>query len=727
MKLRNYILGLIASVAVFAGCEKEADLGPATLKALETAITLPLEGGSQTINLKATRDWTATVSPADCGIVLSPASGSGSNDAQVITVSAPKNTGRNISARITIKSGSLQPVLVSVTQSGELGALYYAEEIYGLANDTEVKIEGIVVGVNTKGAVIKDNTGLALVYDKEATAAPAEIGKKVKVEGKVGIYGDLKQVVPTSITVSDDPAVEVNHGEPVVADAEYLATPVLNRVYYMTLTGIYKPSADKKYHNVLVSGASKQGSLQYPVQDLSSAVDHNVKFYGYFAGGNDERYYNFLVTSYEDLGELQIEMMTIAQVYATENNMSVKTQGTVVAVNQSSFVLKDDTGVIYVYVNAAPGVKVGDDVEVSGLRDNYNGLNQISSPTITAKGTTSQVDYGTPASIKTMAALDTYMTSWTSVEYVEVEGVVNGYYVYPSGEGSNGVAPYYYDGDLGVYDGMTVTLCGYSLGKNRAGDKLNVILTSVETDPFISAKDVAVSAKTTSAKIEVVSNVEWTVSCSAEWITSYAKSTTEEGVIDVAFDANTSTEADRTATFTITSAGMDPVEVTLTQYKVSAAVSYSLVTSIDDIVAGEYVITFKHSDDDKYYALSNAAATKNPAGVEVVPTDDALSNVSQSVVWVFTGDNTNGFVISAATNYLNATGDGTEMIAVAGDDTQKWNVVSDETYGFMMLNEGVVSNRYLVAYNHSSGMQFRYYKKGSSYKGKINLFKFVAE
>ena len=308
MKLRNYILGLIASVAVFAGCEKEADLGPATLKALETAITLPLEGGSQTINLKATRDWTATVSPADCGIVLSPASGSGSNDAQVITVSAPKNTGRNISARITIKSGSLQPVLVSVTQSGELGALYYAEEIYGLANDTEVKIEGIVVGVNTKGAVIKDNTGLALVYDKEATAAPAEIGKKVKVEGKIGMYGDLKQVLPTSITVSDDPAdEEVNHGEPVVADAEYLATPVLNKVYYMTLTGTYKPSADKKYHNVLVAGASKQGSLQYPVQDLSSAVDHNVKFYGYFAGGNDERYYNFLVTSYEDLGENVVE------------------------------------------------------------------------------------------------------------------------------------------------------------------------------------------------------------------------------------------------------------------------------------------------------------------------------------------------------------------------------------------------------------------------------------
>jgi hypothetical protein len=234
---------------------------------------------------------------------------------------------------------------------------------------------------------------------------------------------------------------------------------------------------------------------------------------------------------------------------------------------------------------------------------------------------------------------------------------------------------------------------------------------------------VAVLATATSAKIEVASNVDWTVTSDASWVT-YTKLT--DG-IDVTFEANTSTEESRTAIFTLSAEGVEPVTVTLTQHKVGAAGSYVLVASLDELTAGEYVIAFKHNDDNKYYALKNAAASKNPAGVEVVPMGDKLSNVSPDATWIFTGDNTNGFVISAAANYLNATGNATEAISVGSVATQKWKVVSDEEYGFMMLNEDVVADRYLVAYKHSSGMQFRYYKKGSSYKGKICLYKFVAE
>ena len=194
MKLRNYILGLFVSVAALAGCEKEEELGPASLKTLETALTLPLEGGEQNITLKATRPWTATVSPEDASIIVSPSSGQGSNDPVTITVTAGKNTGRNLNGKITFTSGSMKPVVVNVSQPGELGALYYSEEVYSLPTDADVIVEGIVVGVNTKGCVVKDDTGLVLVYNSASTAAPATVGKKVRVEGKVGMYGDLKQV-----------------------------------------------------------------------------------------------------------------------------------------------------------------------------------------------------------------------------------------------------------------------------------------------------------------------------------------------------------------------------------------------------------------------------------------------------------------------------------------------------------------------------------------------------
>ena len=612
MKIRNYILGLFASVAVLAGCEQEQELGPASLRTLEDAVTLPLEGGEKTITLKATRPWTATVSPADASITITPSSGQGSNDPVTITVTAGKNTSRNLNGKITFTSGSMKPVVVTVTQPGELGALYYADEIYSLANDTEVIVEGIVVGVNTKGCVIKDDTGLVLAYNGSSTAAPSSVGKKVKVEGTVGMYGDLKQVIYTKVTEDPAAAVEVNHGEPVVADAAYLNAPKLDRVYYMTLTGVYKPSADKKYHNVLVEGASKQGSLQYHVQDLTSAVDHNVKFYGYFTGVNSGNYYTFLVTSYEDLGELVIEMSTIAEVLEKSVGTSVKTQGTVVAVNQMGLVLKDATGAVNVFMNSQPSVAVGDNVEVSGSMGEHNGLTQISSPTITPSGTTSAVDHGTAKSIKTLAELTDYMNNGMITEYVEIEGTVEGNLTYPEGATKDdfSVVASYYDGDITVYQGMKITMCGYSASKTNDGKKLNVIVTEIKADPFISAKDETVLATATSAKIGVVSNVDWTVTTDASWVT-YEKST--DG-IDVTFEANTSETDDRVATFTLSAEGVTPVTVTLTQNKKGIVVAGEVTDLIDQAFAGLGNTTTYKDWSNKPASSSTAVYSGNSAG-----------------------------------------------------------------------------------------------------------------
>ena len=581
---------------VFAGCEKQEDLGPATIKTLETALTFPLDGGTQSITLKATRDWTAVVSPKDCGITVSPSSGKGSNDAQTITVSAGKNTGRNTNGKITITAGSMKPVVVTVTQPGELGALYYADEISSLAVDTEVIVEGVVVGVNKKGGVVKDNTGLVLIYDKDATAALAEIGKKVKVEGKVSIYGDLKQVAPTKVTVAEDAAVEVNHGEPVVANVEFLEAPVLDKVYYMTLEGVYKVSGD--YHNIVVEGASRQGSLQYPVQNLASVVEHKVKFYGYFAGGNNAKYYNFLVTSFEDLGEVKLEMSTVAEALAGNKGASVLVQGTVAAVSKKSLVLKDDTGVIYVYTISAPAVAVGDNVEITGqLDDPYDqGFLQIASPSVKALGTTSTVDYGTAKEIKLVAGLNAYINAPALVEYVAFEGVVKGYDVFPTDgvDGDVATTAYYYPGDLSVYEGKTVTMNGYAVGKDSSGKTVNVVVTSVEADPFLAVDAVAieVGSSAVSTQINVLSNLAWTVTKGqgAEWIKTVTESGNGMAAVEVTFDSNTSGES-RSATLVISAEGVDPVSVVITQKAPSQ--SGEVVDLIDRAYAGTNSSSYK--------------------------------------------------------------------------------------------------------------------------------------
>ena len=571
MKIKNFILGLFASAVVLVGCEQTEELGPAALKTIETSLVIPLEGGSQVINLKATRDWTATVTPADCGLTVTPASGTGSGDPILVTVSAEKNTGRNLNALVTFSSGAMKPVTVRIAQPGELGALYYANEIQGLPTDTAVKVEGVVMAVNTKGFVLKDDTGLILVYNKDYENSPSSVGKRVKIDGKVGIYGNLKRVVPTTVTEDEADAVEVVHGEPVNVDAEYLSSPVLDKVYYMTMEGIYRPSADKQYHNVILEEASKQGSLQYPVQDLSSVVDHKVRFYGYFAGGNNANYYNFLVTSFEDKGEVKLDLSTIAQALSGKEGSSVKVKGTVAAVSKKSLILKDETGVIYVYINAEPSVAVGADVEITGqLADPYDqGFLQISSPKITALETTSEVNHGTAREIKLTAGLNSYINSPMVVEYVSYEGVVKGYDILPTDgvDGEISAAAYYYPEDLTLYEGMTVTLSGYAIGKDSSGKKLNVVVTSIETDPFLNLGQSAmtVNCKETSVSFSVDAHpdVEWTVSA-PEGFTAEPASGKGSQEVTVSFIANAQTTPVVTEITVSTTAQISPDTRTFT-------------------------------------------------------------------------------------------------------------------------------------------------------------------
>ena len=91
---------------------------------------------------------------------------------------------------------------------------------------------------------------------------------------------------------------------------------------------------------------------------------------------------------------------------------------------------------------------------------------------------------------------------------------------------------------------------------------------SAGTDPVLSTKtpSVTVGAAETSATFEVSGKhltEGWKVSTTADWITDYTKSGEGEGKIEVKFDANTG--AERTAEFTVSSAGAADIKLTLIQ------------------------------------------------------------------------------------------------------------------------------------------------------------------
>lgn len=179
------------------------------------------------------------------------------------------------------------------------------------------------------------------------------------------------------------------------------------------------------------------------------------------------------------------------------------------------------------------------------------------------------------------------------------------------------------------------------------------------------------------------------------------------------------------------------VVVTLNDYTSSTATSsikqsasvaeiWNLITSVDQITAGTYVIGFQHNDDSKYYAMKNTAITKNPQGVEFAISDSKFSGtVAENIKWTLSGTNADGFTVSYDSNYLTSTNSSQGIAINDSSSSSKWSFLVDATYGILMKRQDIVIERYLAAYRAESpiAVTFRYYNTGSSYKGSIVLLK----
>lgn len=577
MKKLTFALVSAFVLFAFASCNKENDLVSAAKISVDpTTLTFGVSGGATPVYLTANRDWTASVSGT--GVTVSPESGSASNDPQTITINAEKNDGKTRTAVVTFSCGNNLEATVNVTVTGALGMAI--EDIYKTTAGTVVETSGLVVGVSTRSFIISDETGYLMVYrGDDATEAGAKIGDEVTVEGPVALYGELIQIdEPTSckVTASGQP---VSYPEtPTVIDADNISTFDITEVSYIQMSGIYASSQDSKdpntiYHNITIPGTSVKGSIAYPVADLGleEMERHEITVTGFFAGGNNEDYRNILAVVVKDNGEPQVENTTIDQVIAAEANSLVSTSGTVMAICQRGFIIADETGAIYIYENKMPGVKIGNKVEVSGTKDVHNSGHQITSPTVTVTDSGETVpSYDNFTDLTTSEAFNAY--SITKPELVKVTGVLNnGRYVDVDG-GELRVSMTYTIDNYDAMNGKTVTVLGYTTNylldeKTKEPYAWAIVVVSVESEPYIEVNSKSVSASETSATIEVSSNVEWTVSRegSADWVTSFTESGSNNGNIELDFSANESQDA-RIATFKISGGGVEKT-FTLTQQK----------------------------------------------------------------------------------------------------------------------------------------------------------------
>ena len=178
---------------------------------------------------------------------------------------------------------------------------------------------------------------------------------------------------------------------------------------------------------------------------------------------------------------------TIAAILAGEAGV-YQAEGTVIAINGRSFLLKDATGTMLVYLNAAPSVVVGDVVTVSGTTSAYGGATQFGKDSVVTKTGTAEVSHGTPVEL-TAAECDAYLTTEVVTPvYVKLTGVlsVNGNYMNLPIDGATIIGSLTYLADdlktaATALNGKTIVVEGYVTGVTGSSSKyLNLMVVSVE-------------------------------------------------------------------------------------------------------------------------------------------------------------------------------------------------------------------------------------------------------
>ena len=170
----------------------------------------------------------------------------------------------------------------------------------------EYTAEGVVVARNAQSYLLKDDTGIMMVYLK--SMPDVEIGDRLQVTGSTTEYGGAVQFGEGSVYKKLGSEV-VSYPVPTKlsgADCNgYLSGVSLD---YVTVTGTLSTSGSgtKTYYNLAIDGASITGSVTYPESTaaLSSFIGKEVEVTGYVTGvtGSSAKYLNIMMTGIRESG-----------------------------------------------------------------------------------------------------------------------------------------------------------------------------------------------------------------------------------------------------------------------------------------------------------------------------------------------------------------------------------------------------------------------------------------
>lgn len=289
-------------------------------------------------------------------------------------------------------------LLVKGNSSDQPASYDKIEDVIKANDKTQATICGSVVAITKQSFLVKDATGFILVYKGKDWNPDLEAGNVVVVSGTITSYAGMKQFGTDATyekqegTTTDTPAFED------LDSAKFDALLSETNVKLVRVSGKLVKSGN--YWNLEVAEATNKGSISYPVQNLDEFDGKNVEVTGYFVGvtGSSTKYINIILTAIKEKEETVVPTPgpdpeepvegTLAEIAASEVGKTYKTTAIVVALAKQGLLLKDASGLMYVYMGADldSTIKVGTKLEVVGETSTYGGFVQFNKPTIEVKG-----------------------------------------------------------------------------------------------------------------------------------------------------------------------------------------------------------------------------------------------------------------------------------------------------------------------------------------------------
>lgn len=584
----NRFLGFIMSVAALAfaatACDdKKEDLGAPSVEVEKSEISFEKTGGTETVQVTATRDWKATTEQD--WISIGPREGKGSSKAVTVEIKVMENSGLDRegsvkfdigfdSKTLTVKqkgTGSVADMTVYKNDfdkekavKSDSGWKTYLDSFEGWRNETGTGISSVTYASSGVSARTNDK------YNSSSSSSDYQgSGMNYLWFGKEPYFEVKNITLPASKNYTLSFGAERN---------EYSQSGDIDNTFKHDEFKVYVSKDGSKWVQIEYSFPAGDKNKRWDLASSTFTVpDGTSALYLYFMSTKASVYcFDDLTLSISEKAGTVIDFskgvdlgtgggdnpgpateMKISEVLSSPSGTAAIVTGTVAATYQRGFVITDGADYLLVYDGTKCAAKEKDNVKVSGTTSEYGGLIQLASPEVTVVSSGNALTLPSPK-VLDAAAFDAYSSS--KIEYISYEGTlsVSGNYVNVEVAGATkhtGSLAYINDSfNAKSFDGAVVKVTGFYVGLASNNKYVNTMVTDLVPGASdyltVSTTSLSAAADATSATFDVKANVAWTITSDNSAYTVEPASGDKNATVTVKFAANTA-ETDKVVKLTV--------------------------------------------------------------------------------------------------------------------------------------------------------------------------------